>query len=153
MAATSSPNLLQLWSQRFKQFNAGSLTVQQFCVSARCSVASFYYWKKKVERLPQSSDLPLGQDRTGQSYAAASKGSARLVRSSVLENSRAASRVSSAQDAGRVSAFVPVVVRGAGELGTRPICVRLHDGTKVMIPVDALEALQVVLQHASRVAS
>lgn len=47
------------------------------------------------------------------------------------------------------SAFVPVVLRGNS---SRPVVVRVKDGTQVSVPVDALGALQVILQHAQRVA-
>ena len=50
---------------------------------------------------------------------------------------------------GESSAFLPVVLRG----GTRmSVMVRVNDGTRIAIPVDALTALEVVLQHAQRVA-
>ncbi len=174
MAVASSPNLPQLWSKRFNQFNAGSLTVQQFCVTVDCSVATFYYWKNKLERMSLADSSK--SIRHGEAWSAGSTpgdSSARLVGASVSakpiqhlsshqqasSHQQPSSRVramrgeSSAEDAGRVSAFVPVVVQGAGEVGAKRICVRLDDGTKVTVPVDALEALQVVLQHASRVAS
>ena len=47
------------------------------------------------------------------------------------------------------SAFIPVVLRGGS---SRPVMVRANDGTRISVPVDALSALQVVLQHAERVA-
>ena len=168
VAVASSPNLLQLWSKRFDQFNAGSLTVQQFCVTVDCSVATFYYWKNKLERMSladSSESIRHGEALSAESTPGDS--SARLVGASVSgkpiqhlsSHQQASSRVgamrgeSSAEDAGRVSAFVPVVVQRAEKFGGKRICVRLDDGTKVTVPVDALEALQVVLQHASRVAS
>ncbi|OYW23564.1 MAG: hypothetical protein B7Z55_03425 [Planctomycetales bacterium 12-60-4] len=47
------------------------------------------------------------------------------------------------------SNFVPVVLRGGS---SRSIMVRVNDGTRIAIPVDALSALETVLQHAQRVA-
>lgn len=47
------------------------------------------------------------------------------------------------------SAFVPVVLRGSN---CRSIIVRVNDGTRIAVPVDALFALEAVLQHSQRVA-
>lgn len=47
------------------------------------------------------------------------------------------------------SAFVPVVLRGGS---VRPVMVRVSDGTRITVPVDALATLAIVLQHAQRVA-
>jgi hypothetical protein len=47
------------------------------------------------------------------------------------------------------SAFLPVIVRGGS---SRPILVRVKDGTRIAVPADALSALEVILQHAHRVA-
>jgi hypothetical protein len=48
-----------------------------------------------------------------------------------------------------VSAFVPVVLRGSN---CSSIIVRVNDGTRIAVPVDALSALEAVLQHSQRVA-
>ena len=49
----------------------------------------------------------------------------------------------------KASAFVPVVLRDAN---TRSVTVRVNDGTRIAVPVDALSALEAVLQHSQRVA-
>ncbi len=49
----------------------------------------------------------------------------------------------------KASAFVPVVLRGSSG---RSIIVRVNDGTRIAVPVDALSALEAVLQHAKQVA-
>ena len=38
----------QLWAKRFREFDASSLSVTQFCQSVGCSVPSFYHWKRKL---------------------------------------------------------------------------------------------------------
>lgn len=48
------------------------------------------------------------------------------------------------------SAFVPVVLRHGN---AKPIVVHLKDGTRILVPADALAALGLVLQHAQRVAA
>jgi transposase-like protein len=47
------------------------------------------------------------------------------------------------------SAFVPVVLRGSS---SSPVIVRVKDGTRIAVPVDALSTLEIILQHAQRVA-
>jgi len=49
----------------------------------------------------------------------------------------------------KASAFVPVVLR---DVNTRSVTVRVNDGTRIAVPVDALSALEAVLQHSQRVA-
>ena len=58
-------------------------------------------------------------------------------------------RSETAETRTKPSAFVPVMVRGGS---VSPVTVRLADGTRVSVPVDALAALEVVLQHAQRAA-
>jgi hypothetical protein len=48
------------------------------------------------------------------------------------------------------SAFVPVVLRGGS---SSPVRVRVNDGTRITVPVEALAALEIVLQHSQRVAT
>ena len=47
------------------------------------------------------------------------------------------------------SAFVPVVLSGGV---AKSIVVRLLNGTRVVVPTDALAALKIILQHAQQVA-
>lgn len=111
----------QFWKDRLDQFSSSQRTIQQFCESVGCSVATFYYWKRKLSG--NASSISRTPSRTTASLA---------------------------RPAGRASAFVPVVVR----TGSSPsICVRLADGTRVVVPADALAALERVLEHAHRVAS
>jgi hypothetical protein len=50
------------------------------------------------------------------------------------------------------SSFVPVVIRGASslrsEVNSQPIVVRLNGGMRITLPVEALAALDLILQHA-----
>lgn len=110
MPRTTSQVKLQLWKERFQQFQQSHQTIEQFCQSLGCTSATFHYWQRKLE-----SD--------GKSHAPTSP----------VES----------------SAFVPVVLRGGS---SNPVMVRVNDGTRITVPVDALSALEVVLQHAQRVA-
>jgi hypothetical protein len=58
-------------------------------------------------------------------------------------------RLQTRRNVAKSSAFVPVVLRGGN---ARPVVIRVNDGTRVSVPVDALSALDAVLQHAQRVA-
>ena len=49
MSPISDPGSLQIWQDRFQQFRENQQTIAQFCQSVGCSVATFYYWKRKVE--------------------------------------------------------------------------------------------------------
>jgi len=60
-----------------------------------------------------------------------------------------ADQVGACGAAGKPSAFLPVIVRGNS---SKPILVRVKDGTRIALPADALAALEVILQHAHRVA-
>ena len=110
MPRTTSQAKLQLWKERFEQFQQGHQTVQQFCQSLGCTSATFHYWQRKIE--------PADQLKTHE----------------ILDQS---------------SAFVPVVLRGGN---SRSVMVRVNDGTRIAVPVDALSALEAVLQHSQRVA-
>lgn len=48
MTRTSNPRLRQAWQSRIDAQPNSGLTVAQFCTQHRCSVASFYYWKRKL---------------------------------------------------------------------------------------------------------
>jgi transposase-like protein len=38
----------QLWTKRFREFEASSLSVAQFCQSVGCSSPTFYQWRRKL---------------------------------------------------------------------------------------------------------
>ena len=38
----------KLWSKRFREFEASSLTVTEFCKSVGCSSPTFYLWRRKL---------------------------------------------------------------------------------------------------------
>ncbi len=48
-------NKVQLWRDRFKQFEKSSLTAAQFCQSVGCSMAAFYKWRNKLLGQPKSA--------------------------------------------------------------------------------------------------
>lgn len=37
-----------LWTKRFREFEASSITVDQFCQSIGCSSPTFYLWRRKL---------------------------------------------------------------------------------------------------------
>ena len=40
----------RLWRKRLRRFAASQMTVAQFCLSEDVSLASYYYWKKKLQK-------------------------------------------------------------------------------------------------------
>lgn len=38
----------QLWTKRLREFDASSLSVDQFCKSVGCSSPTFYQWRRKL---------------------------------------------------------------------------------------------------------
>ncbi|HRZ39082.1 MAG TPA: hypothetical protein P5534_22270 [Candidatus Paceibacterota bacterium] len=61
MPRSSDPEKLGLWRVRFRRFSSSGLPVEQFCARERVSVASFYYWRKKLE--PRSDAGAEGRQR------------------------------------------------------------------------------------------
>lgn len=49
MPHSSDPQKLGVWRVRFHRFSSSGLSVERFCARERVSVASFYYWRKKLE--------------------------------------------------------------------------------------------------------
>jgi len=56
MARWSDPKKLALWQGRFQRFLESGWAVARFCAKERVSVASFYYWQKKLG--PQARRRP-----------------------------------------------------------------------------------------------
>ena len=48
MARSSDPAKVAAWRGRFQRFARSGLAVARFCAKERVSVASFYYWRKKL---------------------------------------------------------------------------------------------------------
>lgn len=48
MARAASLQSRNLWQARLAQFTKSQQTVHEFCWSVGCSVATFYYWKRKL---------------------------------------------------------------------------------------------------------
>lgn len=48
MSRSSDSQKLSVWRGRFERFSSSGLPVGRFCSRERVSVASFYYWRKKL---------------------------------------------------------------------------------------------------------
>lgn len=48
MSRSSDSQKLIVWRGRFQRFSSSGLPVGRFCARERVSVASFYYWRKKL---------------------------------------------------------------------------------------------------------
>ena len=65
MSRSTDTRKLALWRERFERFSLGGLGVEPFCARERVSVASFYYWRKKVGKLRRPSQGRPRADRPG----------------------------------------------------------------------------------------
>jgi hypothetical protein len=54
-----------VWTERFKRFEASTLTVARFCAQEGCSTASFYQWRRKLR-----SSSPPKRNQTNSNPAA-----------------------------------------------------------------------------------
>ncbi len=57
MSRTTDPAKIRLWQSRFKQFENSKLTIERFCASLDCCLATFYYWKRKLSDSSQESTV------------------------------------------------------------------------------------------------
>ena len=55
MARVIDPAKWELWRQRFQEFEKGGMTVAEFCQQAAVSVATFYQWRRRLEKKGRSS--------------------------------------------------------------------------------------------------
>lgn len=65
MPGLTDSRKLALWQERFERFSLGKLAVGPFCARERVSVASFYYWRKKVGKVGRPSQGRPRADRPG----------------------------------------------------------------------------------------
>ena len=63
MSRTTDPAKIQLWQSRFKQFQNSKLTIERFCDSVDCCVATFYYWKRVLAESSQKSAVTPANDK------------------------------------------------------------------------------------------
>lgn len=57
MARSPDPTKVAAWRRRLQRFARSGLAVARFCAKERVSVASFYYWRKKLG--PQGRPQPV----------------------------------------------------------------------------------------------
>jgi hypothetical protein len=53
------PVKLQQWTERLDRFEESQQTVAEFCKTEGVSGASFYQWRRRLGRAPQSKALPV----------------------------------------------------------------------------------------------
>lgn len=111
------------WGQRFQRFDQWTGTVAQFCEEERVSVASFYHWRRKLQRNGARESHALTPD--GNSRSRGQSGRERADRNSARTDAQ----------------FVPVQV-----VGSTVVEVFLAERARLSIPVDAISALQTVVR-------
>ena len=52
MASSGSSERRQAWAARFARYQTCGLSVVRFCKQERVSASTFYYWAKRLRRLP-----------------------------------------------------------------------------------------------------
>lgn len=130
MSQSTSESKLQLWRQRFEQFNQSQLTVEQFCNSIDCSAATFYYWKQKLGRVGQANTLKAQYESAGQ---AGSFAALKTIRQLLFRFSFEAARATRLALAGQWSCGLKTALRSRFRL--------MH-----------LQQVNIILRHVQRVA-
>lgn len=72
MSRSSDPQKLGVWRGRFQRFSSSGLPVGRFCARERVSVASFYYWRKKLG--PGSVARAVGRGRRAPDQSSSERG-------------------------------------------------------------------------------
>jgi hypothetical protein len=100
------------------QFDKSPLTVARFCKSIRVSVATFYYWKQKLEGETES-------------------------KGGVPERAQDVARTQIAAPNSR--AFVPVLIASKPEYSQ--VTVELACGSRIRVPCEAVAVLRAIVQE------
>lgn len=116
---------VELWRQRFREFSSRSCTVEQFCKQLGVTVATFYYWRKKLAEIDTASQevdnhhktKPHGTRGTLEAHALAGN-------------------------------FVPVRITRANT-NDGLVIVRLPSGAEVHIPTNASDVIATVVTQVS----
>ena len=58
MASRSDTKKHAEWRKRLGRFSRSGLTVARFCSGERVSVASFYYWRRKLQKAARRGRIP-----------------------------------------------------------------------------------------------
>ena len=69
MSRTTDPAKIQLWQSRFKQFEDSKLSIERYCVSVNCCLATFYYWKRKLAGSSQKSAVTRAKNKNSRTQS------------------------------------------------------------------------------------
>ena len=122
MSRSTDTRKLALWRERFERFSRGDWAVGRFCVRERVSVASFYYWRKKVGTVGCASNDrgtkvgEAGRVRQGRSHA------------------------------DRPGVFQPVTIVGAAPA----VRIELPGGVRIEVGTEDLEVVRAVVNAVAR---
>ena len=58
MARRPNPELHALWRDRISRQSRSGLSVEQFCARERCARSAFYRWKRQLDLISKSDQLP-----------------------------------------------------------------------------------------------
>ncbi len=65
MFDSSRAGKMSAWRERLRRFSRSGMTVESFCTQQRVSVASFYYWRKKLGSETASEEGSIGRSELG----------------------------------------------------------------------------------------
>jgi hypothetical protein len=68
MSRTTDPAKIQLWQSRFKHFENSKLSIERYCVSVDCCLATFYYWKRKLAGTSQKSAVTRAKNKGSRTF-------------------------------------------------------------------------------------
>ena len=113
------------WRKRLGRFSRCGLTVARFCSGERVSVASLYYWRKKLQQAARRGRQPAGF--------------ARPARPGVF----------------RQVAVVPappamVLATSAGDPGAPTVSIQLPCGTRIELRAEHVDAVRAVVSEVAR---
>ena len=127
MARRSDPEKHAEWRKRLGRFSRCGLTVARFCSGERVSVASFYYWRRKLQQVARRGHVPA---RPG-------------VFRQVTVVPAPPAMVSAA----------PAVASAAstGDPGAPTVSIQLPCGTRIELDAGHLDAVRAVIAEVARV--
>ncbi len=132
------------WRKRFERFRRSGLTVARFCDGQRVSVASFYYWRKK---LGQTASRRRSRSQPG------------VFRQVAVNPALLAMAPAVAQDTPAVVATPPAVIpatravdpaASAGVPASSRIVIQLPCGTRIEVEAGHLDAVRAVVGGVAR---
>lgn len=156
MSRSSDPVKLAAWRERLKRFSSCGLAVTRFCAREGVSVASFYYWRKKLGANGRRGSRPLlgskgrrrrRADDHPQHRTRLAGGRGLFQPVEVVPARQGAFRGAPAA-APAARGFVPIA--SGWVPAARAVCIQLPCGTRIEMDAEELDALRAVVAEVVR---